>query len=833
MFQNYLVTAWRHLLKNRLFTAINVLGLAIGLMSCVLILLYVQDEFSYDTQWDNADRIYQANTTYTYPGTPAQVTSRVTGRMKEAMRLYFSEDIEAITRLNRIGTTVRVGGSVFKENVHWVDNELPDIFQLNVKAGNIQTALSNTSSLAISASFAEKYFGTTDPIGQTLELAVYDLDRTYTVAAVFEDLPHNTTLSFQALALIDEAAFLSAPWEFDGWDSANGWLYFKLKQGVNVNNIKSQLEKFVNTNVVIPTYVTTDKDAKATDFWNFSIQKLAEVQLNAISSSDQMKELGDSVKVISFSIVAGLILAIACINFINLSTISSTKRAKEIAVRKVLGAKRGQLMGQYFGESLLLVSAALLLGLVLLELVLPTFSGFLDKKLYIDYSNPTTLLQLLCLTIFVSLLAGAFPAFGLSKIIPSKVLKANKSNDLVQSSWVRQSLVVFQFAISIGLIVTTGVIYGQMQYSVTMDLGYNKDNLLSIQNIGEANVVPVQQTLKEEVSRIPGVTNVSLSATRPAGGGMNTRPIQLPGQAFEGLAFNVQTIDNEFIETYEIPIIAGRNFDPARSTDGTPSAANAKAGEVLSGTVIVNQSAIAKIGYGTPEQALGKSFRIGVGSADGQPIFADLEIIGIVQDMLFHRPRSNKWAEAYYLEPNSYKGGLAVRYSGDRDELVSKIRTIWQSLVPTVPFQYDFVDDTIASSFTTERHLAVLFAGFSLLAIIIACMGLYGLAAFTAEIRTKEIGVRKILGATVMDIVHLLVWQFSKPVFLACLVAWPIAVWAMTNWLETFPYHLDSWIFIPMCLGAGLMAMLIAWATVGSNTAKVARANPIKALRYE
>ncbi|UTW57425.1 ABC transporter permease [Kordiimonas sp. SCSIO 12603] len=833
MFKNYFLTAWRHLLKNRLFTAINIIGLSIGLMSCILILLFVQDELSYDRIWEDSERLYQVNTTYNYPGSPANTTSRVTGRMKEAMRLYFKDDIEAATRLNSMNSTVRIGGSAFKEAIQFVDAEFTELFQLDVINGDMSVALSNTSNIAINASFAQKYFGNTNPIGQTLEVAVYDLDRVYTVAAVFEDLPHNTTLSFQVLALIDESAFLSAPWEFDGWDSANGWLYFKLKSDSDEVKVSSQLKDFVNSNVVIPSYVSTDKDAQPTDFWNYSFQKLVDVQLNAISNDDQMKELGALTKVVSFSIVAMLILAVACVNFVNLATAKSTKRAREIAIRKVLGAKRGQLIRQHLGESSLLVGVALLIGLVLVELLLPFFSSFLNKHLILDLTNPIILLQLASFVIVIGLLAGAYPALALSNVVPATVLKANKSSGQGQSALLRQILVVFQFAISIGLIVATGVIYAQTQYSIAKDVGYNTKNLLSIRNFGTTQAAAHQKAIRDQILRLPGVTSVAVTSSRPAGGGRNSRALQLPGQSIGGLSLAIQAVDHEFLETFNIPLITGRSFDRARSTDGTPRADGAKPGEVLQGTVMINEKAVTRLGFGTPDQALGKAIRIVIAMVEGQEVYADLSVIGVVKDTVYHRPRNEGWGEAYYLEPNYPMGGLTIRYAGERAELVEGVRGIWQNLIPTVPFQYEFVEDVIQQAFSAEKQLAILFVVFSLLAIIVACMGLYGLAAFTAEQRTKEIGVRKVLGASVYDIVQLLVWQFSKPVLLACIVAWPVAIFAMLNWLETFPYRMDTWILFPICLGAGAIATLIAWGTVGGNAAKVARANPVKALRYE
>jgi len=811
---------------------INIVGLAVGLAACILIMLFVRDEFSYDTQWQNAESIYQVNTTLSFPGRPPSTLSRVTGNAKDALSLYFPEQISAVARINRMNVITQLGDNVFSEKIHWTDPGLLEIFDFTTLAGNMEKALGDNASIAINESLAKKYFGDNNPIGQTIGLSVYELDRDYQVAAVFEDLPHNTTLDFQALVMIDEGDFESAFWEFSHWYSHNGWTFLKLNPGVIADDINSQLPAFVDATIAVPSFYSTDDNAVTSDFLNFTAQKLSDVQLNALGQAP-MKPLGDRVKVMVFVMIAGLILLVACINFINLSTARATMRSRDVAVRKVLGAQRGQLFVQYLGESVVLTLFALVLGLVVVELALPVFSEFLGKDLAVDYGDSALLMTLAALVLGVGIVAGAYPAIVITGSRPAYVLKANKSADTSGSISLRQGLVVFQFAISIGLIIATGVIYGQMHYTTNMDIGYNKNNLLSILNIEREAAADIRDTLRNEISRMPGVTNVSIGGFRPAGNFDVNRPISIPGQGSESISMGNQFVDYDFFETYQIPLLAGRHYDRARATDGLPSRQGIRPGDAPKGTGIFNQLAITKLGYGTPQEAIGKSVQVMIGQIDGEAISADVEIIGVVADMAFHQPRSEKKPEGYYLDKTGFQGSLVARFDGDPTLLAERIGVLWKSLAPTLPFQYEFVEDVVDASFTRELHLSMLMGVFSLLAIAIASLGLYGLASFTAERRTKEIGLRKVLGATVRDIVQLLIWQFSKPVLLANVIAWPIAVWSMTQWLETFPYRMDFWYLVPLCALASMTTLAVAWATVGSNAAKVARTNPIKALRYE
>ena len=833
MFWNYLQVAYRTILGNKLYSAINVIGLAIGLAACILILLFVRDELSYDKFWKNADSIYRVQTTFNVPGREPFVMVLAPGPLKDAADRYFDNEIEASTRFAGMSPIVRHDDRVVRETIHWADPDVASIFDLQVVAGDIHAALSDNSSLAINESFARKYFGDQPALGQVLTLNSFDLERDYRIAAVFEDLPHNSALDFQALAMIDEQDFANTPSLFEQWFSVNTMFFMQLKGGVTVDQITSRMTDFIDTGISIPPGAL-DEDTKPSDLIEFNVMALPDIQLNP-SGAGEMKPTGDKQVVIIFATIAGLVLVIACINFMNLATAKSTRRAREVALRKVLGARRGQLVTQFIGESVLIALIGLGLGVVMVELLVAPFGEFLGKELTLDYTDTTTVGIFLALIAFVGAIGGLYPALVLSGFRPSRILKANRSAETKGSARVRGALVILQFAISITLIVVTGVVYGQMLYATTLDPGFNKENLLVVKDVNRTGFEDKQQALYQEVVNMPGVLGASYSANAPISGNESNTSVEIPGNEEIGsVLIGRQTVDYDFFEVYQIPIVAGRAYSRDFVNDGLPSIDGATDGELLNGTVVVNEGALRRFGFGSAEEAVGKLIRVpaGRGGPGEATLYAHLEIIGVAADTNFQSLRSVIRPEMYYLVDGRY-ANLAIRYEGNPLELINRLEGVWRGLTSTIPFRYEFVDELIEAEFLGEQNLATTLGVFAGLAILVACMGLYGLAAYTAERRTKEIGIRKVMGARVMDIVRLLLWQFSKPVLLASAVAWPVAIWGTLSWLETFPYRIADWVLIPLCIAAALIALVIAWATVGGNAARVARANPIKALRYE
>ncbi len=830
MFQNYFQAMFRNIMANKVYGFINIVGLAIGLTACILIMLFVRDELSFDRFWAKSDGIYRLHTTFNVPGRQPFVTASAQGPTKEALKGYFPEEIAHTTRFAQMQPVVKYQDKVFYERVHWTDPDTVKVFDFDVVEGDLAAALSDNSSIALNQTFAQKYFGDEVAVGKVLTMTTFGVVRDYQVAAVFRDLPHNTVLSFQALTMIDEQDFTHQPAIFSEWFSLNNWVYFTLKPGVDISRIQAQLGSFADAVIIAPG--AFDDDTKPSDFVTYSAMPLTELQLNS-PGGREMKPVGNAGIVATFTAIAGLVLLIACINFTNLATARSTQRAREVALRKVLGAKRKQLILQFISESLLLATVGLLLAIVFVELLLPFYEQFLDRNLTFNYTGTFGLTMFAGLIGLVGLIAGFYPALVLSGFRPARVLKANRSTETKGSSRLRSGLVILQFSISIALIIATGVVFGQMVYANSKDPGFNKENLLIVRNVSREGIVGKQQTLKDEILRLPGVVSATYVADAPASGNESNSSVRIPSNPEAGdILIGRQLVDEDFFPSYQIPIVAGRNYNRDFAQDGMPDFSNAEPGQTLNGTLIVNQAALKSLGFGAAEEAVGQIVQVQTGSAGSDAIFANLEIIGVSANTHFKSLRQLVRPEMYYFVKDGFRN-LTVRYSGDPTALLAQIGTTWRTLAADVPFSHSFVDEAMAQQYLQEQNLATMLGTFASLAVLVACMGLYGLASFTAERRTREIGIRKVMGARVMDIVRLLVWQFSKPVLVANLIAWPVAAWGMMMWLESFPYRLDSWVLAPLCMIAGAIALAIAWATVGGNAARVARANPINALRYE
>lgn len=829
MFRNYINVALRNLVKHKLYSAINIIGLAVGLAACILIMLFVRDELSYDKFWKDADQIQRLHTTFNIPGREPFVTVVAMGPAKAALAQYFKEEISHTTRFNGMRVVLKYNDKVFNERIHWTDPETAEMFDFKVVAGDLQATLDDKASIAINKSFAKKYFGGMDPIGQVFTVTVQELKRDYRVGAVYEDIPNNSVLNMQAMVKIDEKDFENQTWLFTQWFSVNNNIFYKLKDGVDPQRVRGRLDDFTNKIIPFDGGAFGAKDSIASDFLSLTSLNLPDIQLTP-SGLGEMKPTGSMTNVLIFSAIAGLILVIACINFMNLATAKSTQRAREVALRKVLGAERKQLVFQFLGESILLAVIGLLIGIVLVELFLPFYNDFLGKSLEFIYSDPMTIGVLVGLIATIGLVGGVYPALVLSGFRPAYVLKANKSAENSGSVALRSILVIFQFAVSISLIIGASVVYGQKIYATSMDPGFNKDNLLIVRGTSRQGINDNQAALKQQIQKLPNAVSVTFGGDTPSNGNENNTSITIPrAEVSQSLLIGQQTVDYEYFETYGINFLSGRDYSRDFARDALPSTRDVKEGTVLESNIIVNESALGRFGFGSPTEALGKVIAMGRGNNN---ISSHLKIVGVVTDTHFQSLRTVVRPEIYILRENNQQN-LTIRYSGSPIEMVEGVKEIWQSLAPDVPFRHQFVDEAMAEEFTEETSIAQMLGVFSSLAVIVACLGLYGLASFTAERRTKEIGVRKIMGARVRDIVGLLVWQFSKPVLIANLIAWPLTAWGMLTWLENFPNRLEAIWLLPICIMAGLVALIIAWGTVGGNAAKVARSNPIKALRYE
>jgi putative ABC transport system permease protein len=829
MWRNYLTVGFRALTKNRTYAFINIFGLALGLAACLLLLLYVRYETSYDSWLPDAERVYQVQAVHTDPETgEVSIQQGAHGVITESLAKDFPQ-IEAISRADGTQPVLLKDGEPVYADVYLTEANFFEILQLPFLRGDPASALDDVSSLVLSREEAMRLFGTIDVVGRTITTIRRGEKEELRVTGVFEDIPRNSHLELSAVGRITEEEKANC-----GWGCVNGYVYLKLRPGASAEDINSRLAAWETRN--IPTAQIGGVTVSEGKEFDWRLVNVQDVHLSGAEGEPE-RPGNDPTTIITFAVVALLILGMAAVNFVNLATARASQRAREVALRKVLGARRRQLVIQFLGESMLLTGIAMLIALALVELSLPWFSSSLNADLRLDYIGENgVVVPLLVLLVVVGLAGGLYPAFYLSHFQPAEVLKANKSSTDAQGSGrFRNILVIAQFAVSIGLIICTAIVYAQTQFARTTDPGYRRAGLIQVDNMARAAMIPVAETLIREIEQIEGVEGAAGTMIVPASGTtLNTR-VQVPGRT-DPITIGFYSVSPGFFDTMGIDLLTGRTLsrEHARDYAWTPYEPEeviepAQRALVQRGiNIVVNELAAQQMGFASPGEALGKTIRLNQFGEDIGMLPAT--IVGVVEDSRFRSIREPVEAMMFY--DRGIYTDLVVRYdSPDPEAVRQKIGQVWKRLAPDVPYEGEFADQQLAELYETDEARGQTFAGFALLAIVIACLGLFGLAAFTAERRTKEIGIRKVFGARVKDIVKLLAWQFSKPVILANLIAWPAAWWLMRDWLNTFDARIDlgpTPFFV-----AGLLALLIAIGTISGHAVKVARANPINALRYE
>jgi putative ABC transport system permease protein len=826
MFKNYLMTAWRNIINNGMFSVINILGLALGLMSCILISLFVRQEIGFDKWLSDSERVVRMHTAYYNPGSPPFLTVRSAGNMMAAVRDYASAEVETATRIISFNASVIQRQDVTAEEISLVDPDFFELFDLPFVYGSKAMSFTKPFDLVITEEMAIKYFGKTDVVGQTLTLCCAGPQPSeLTVTGVIKDLPKETHLNTE-LILYVLPAIIENNSGLNSWSSVNVYTYFKMHEGVSIENLQERLTYWVDNES--PLKERFGDDRRVSDSMKHTLMALEDLHLHAKKDAGNLGDLsplGSASMITSFIIIAGLILLIACINFMNLSTARASQRAQEVAMRKVLGASRQQVMIQFLGEAVALVFISLLIALVLVELVLPLYNQALNSDLQLAlFTHDIVLLgPVLLIGLAVGLGAGLYPAMYLSRFLPGQILTSNKSTESGRTASFRTFLVVFQFSASIALVISTVVIYSQTHYAQSVDVGYSSNNKLILSIRGAQDK---RESLRQELLNIAQISSVVFSSEAPTQDNENNQHFTLLDSSEsnkESQLLNIHNMGYGFFEAYDVKPIAGRLFDKKFGTDEvTTIEKGLPAGKA---SAILNESALTKFGFATAQQAIGQTITANMRGLQ------HFEIVGVVPDIYFRSIKFGVRPTVYSLNTNRFNVASLTINTQNLAQLGTQIGQVWKKYAPVNPVNLQFLDSMMQSQYNDERIQTQLFSAFSLLAIIIACLGLYGLAAFTTERRTKEIGIRKVMGARVRDIVKLLVWQFSKPVLIANLVAWPIAVVAMLSWLENFSYRIDSLWLIPICFSVGFLLLLMAWVTVGGNAANVARANPIKSLR--
>ncbi|PSJ36718.1 ABC transporter permease [Allosphingosinicella deserti] len=835
MWRNYLIVGARALAKNRTYAVINIFGLALGLAACLLILLYVRYETSYDRWIPGAENVYQIQSFSTDPDTGSRDGLR---QSQYAAGTALQKDFpQVIGRMHVQGTraaVVRGDQALTVEDAARVDGPFFDIFPLPLVAGDPKTALAKPGNLILSEREALRLFGAEPAIGKTLTIVENGEHVDYRVTGILKTLPKNSHLRLDMVMRFDPVSFFADyPGYLSNWGEISGFNYVKLRPGADVDAMRAALPAWEKRN--IPDQTFGDRRENEGEFQDWKLIPLRDIHLGEAQRA-AMEPANDRSTITTFAIVALLILGMACINFTNLATARAGQRAREVALRKVLGATRRQLVAQFLSESVLVAGMAMILALTMVELALRPLSAFLDADLHMHYLGAGgVMLPVFGLVIAVGAAGGLYPAFYLSRFQPAQVLKANKSAAEAEGSGrLRNVLVVAQFAVSIGLIICTAIVYAQTVHARRSDPGFERDGLLQV-SAGYYSLVPVLESMTREIARVDGVVAASRTSIGINTGSTMWRTLRAPGKA-ETIGLGNYPVDEHFFETMGIKLLAGRNFDRNRPMDETsmpfpePDPAAERALVARGGNVVINALAARRLGFADPADAVGRQVRVSL-SLDPATGMVPVTIVGVVGDTRFRSIRQPIEPIMYRLA-NDFVSTIVIRYrAGQGREVRDGVERVWKRFVPDLPFEARYSEDIVSSLYLAERARAQTFAGFAALAIVVACLGLFGLAAFTAERRRKEIGIRKVLGARSRDIVRLLAWQFSKPVIVANLIAWPAAWWAMRDWLNRFDARIE--LGAGPFLFAGALALAIAIGTIAGHAFKVARSNPIHALRYE
>lgn len=832
MWRNYFTVGVRSLAKNRLYSVINILGLAIGLAACLMILLFVRYELSYDRWLPGNENLYQIQSWYKSPETgledKLQMTPFIAGKR---IAKDFPQVAREVFVMRSTPAFVKDGEALATTDYLYADNNFLAVAKLPLVAGTA-AGLEEAGTAVLSETEALLRFGTTDVVGLTISLIAKGQTWDHRIVGVFRDIPKNSSLKANAIIRIDINSFMARESQaLECWGCQFGYSFVTLKPGTTPADIEAGLPAWEKRNI-------PDENFGGTRFNQGDNQEWRVVNVRDIHTGPAqlaaMTPGNDRETILTFSVVALLILGMAIVNFTNLSTSRASQRAREVALRKVLGANRRQLVAQFLGESLLVTLLAMLLALALVELLMPAFAAFLDADLAVSYFGRDGIaLAVLILVPVVGLLGGLYPAFFLSRFQPATVLKANKSAaETPGSGRLRSLLVISQFAVSIGLIICTAVIYLQTVYARSVDPGFKRNNILQVDELQRYQLISKGKLIADTMRRIEGVEAVGRTGIGVNTPNNNNTGFLVPGRA-EPVTIGLYNVDTGFLEAMGMKLIAGRWFEEARVMDDStlpfPTDPAAERAFAARGTnIVINELAARRLGFDDPQAAIGKTFRAGyVDPAIGT---VPATIVGVVADARFRSVRV-PLQPISFLNTQSGHGQLIIRYTGDPALVRSRVERAWKGITSDVPFNAAFSEDIIQELYEADDARAQVFAGFAVLSVIVGCLGLFGLASFTAERRTKEIGIRKVMGATTRDIVQLLVWQFSQPVVIANLIAWPVAWWLMRDWLNGFDSRIDLGP-LPF-LVAGAMALGIAAATVAGHAVRVARANPIHALRYE
>lgn len=781
MIKNYMLIAIRNILRQKGYSFINIFGLAVGLASVILILLWVNYEFSYDKAHERIDRIYRLGQTQLYSSGPLNTFS-MPGPLSAAVKENFPE-VEEAFRFSYSGMIIRYEEKKFSEEIVYADKELFSVMTVNFIAGNPTTIFDDYFSVVISEKLAKKYFGNENPLGKALR---FSSDKSFKVSAVFEDIPINTSLRFDICIPFEHLEKdQDAKIKEYGWNSYG--TYLLLKEGIAMEDAGSKIQHFLP--------IASNQPESTTELWLWPLTK---IHLYRYSGGGMINTI------YMFILIASIILIIACINFMNLATARSAKRSKEIGLRKVMGANRKHIINQFVGESVFTSFLSLIVAVLLVTLILPSFNLFTEKELIFDFADPVIVGGLIVLTLFTGIIAGSYPALYLSSFKPISVLKGFAIKGKSGATF-RKTLVVFQFTLSIVLIIGTIIIFKQLSFIQNKDIGLRNENVIFIVMRGEVN--SKFETFKPMLLANPKIESVSRTNSLPFRIGSNTGGINWDGKSEEeDILIGFSFADYDFVKTMGMEMAQGRYFSREYGTDST--------------AVVINENAAKIMGLENP-----------VGSWLSWGEESRYTIIGVVKDYNFQHMSEEISPLTIFKMPEYCQYILIKLNKTDVKSTIESIEENWDKVFPNYPFTYTFMEDKYREMYTREEKSGELFKYFAFLAVFISSLGLFGLTSYLAEQKTKEIGIRKVLGSSVSGIVMIMSKEFTKLIIIANIIAWPLTWYLGQQMLDMYAYRMEMsiWIFV----SATLISFTIAFLTISYQSIKAGRSKPVDALRYE
>ncbi len=824
MLANYLTVALRSLRRQRLTAAINIGGLAVGLACAILITLFVRDETSFDKWVPGAGDLYRVQEGFRLPGrAPLRFATS-----DFPLPVLLKDNLPEVTgyaRLRPMQKTITVGGQAYAQDIDEVDPDFLQVIRFPLAQGDPASALARPDAIVLSQTLARKLFGDADPMGRTLTVnqsacGPFDMfcpnsGVALRVTGVLRDLPYDTQLRAEAIMPHTSPADAITEKGKHIYYAANTFGYVRLAHGADPAAVAGKIPALLDRNVDV--LQDLGMSLKASDTIKIELVPFRDVHLKSGGAMGELVPPGSPATLYGLGAIGALILLVAGVNFTNLATARALLRAREIALRKCAGARPGQVVVQFLGEAVLTALLALVLALSLVEVLLPAFDQFLNRPIGLDYVRDWPVLALiLAMAVALGLLSGAYPALVLSRVRPAPVLRAN-SRGHTGSPLLRSALVVAQFSVAIGLAIVTLATFSQIDFMRHQALGFRRDNILVI-NTGRRMTTAARDAFIGRLRSHAGVADVAISSDTPFSGQVLAAQMRLPGHG-EYLTMDRQLVSPDFFRLYGMRLVSGRVFSVAYGADRLKN--DSPLSDNNGCSIVINESAARRFGF-TAAGAVGQMVLFGP---------SQVRIVGVVADTHVDSAREPPRAMVYLDDP-VIPPLISVRIAaGHVPEVTAFVARAWRDLSPDVALDSHFLDDSFAKLYAADETQGQMFAGFVGVAIALACLGLFGLAAFTAARRTREIGVRKVFGARIGDLTLLLLWRFSIPVLVANLIAWPVAWFYLSHWLQGFSYRIA--LSPSDFLAAGLGALAIAWATVFTHAWRVARANPIHALRYE